>query len=218
MTQTIEQLQARIAELEAQADPDALHIAYLQGQATANETTRKQAAWIKELEVAYTTAVLNANECRLTLLHQVHELADHIERANYCINDPDMLKQMNGQREYAMEVSSKWNQNGNPFLALSELTEALDKFVAEKVKEATIKIADELQAGRLQWMVRETASEEKVATLTRQRDLAVEALTKTLAALRMPCDRWSKIQSEIVSKAVEAAETALSTIKESEGT
>lgn len=40
MTQTIEQLQARVAELEAQADPEALHIAYLHGQ----EATKKQLA------------------------------------------------------------------------------------------------------------------------------------------------------------------------------
>lgn len=56
-----------------------------------------------------------ANECRIALVHQIHELADHIERAEYCINDIDMLKQMRGQRAYAMKVASQWNQNGNPF-------------------------------------------------------------------------------------------------------
>ncbi len=56
-----------------------------------------------------------ANQCRLDLLHQIHELVDHIERANHCISDPDMLKQINGQSEFAMSIASKWNQNGNPF-------------------------------------------------------------------------------------------------------
>lgn len=79
-------------------------------------------AKVAELEEENAATALNANECRLTLIHQIHELADHIERANYCISDQDMLKQINGQREYALEVSSKWNQNGNPFLSLPSNT------------------------------------------------------------------------------------------------
>jgi hypothetical protein len=60
-----------------------------------------------------------ANKCRIELVGQIHELADHIERARGCITDPDMLKQINGQRDYALMVSDKWNQNGNPFEALA---------------------------------------------------------------------------------------------------
>lgn len=102
--------------------------------------------------------------------------------------------------------------------ALSQPTDtsALDAYVASRVKEALFAEATRgipFNLPRDTTYTRVTVGE--VATLTRQRDLAVEALTKTLAALRMPCDRWSKIQSEIVSKAVEAAELTLSTIKES---
>ena len=59
----------------------------------------------------------DANECRLTLIHQIHELSDHIERGAASVIDKDMRKQMLGQREYALRVSAKWNMNGNPFAA-----------------------------------------------------------------------------------------------------
>lgn len=71
------------------------------------------------------------NECRIALVHQIHELADHIERAEYCIDDIDMLKQMRGQRAYAMKVASRWNQNGNPF---SDDTTALEAMIAKAVE------------------------------------------------------------------------------------
>lgn len=60
----------------------------------------------------------DANACRVSLLTQIHELADHIERAAPCCGDSDMRKQMLGQREFALMVSGKWNQNGNPFAAM----------------------------------------------------------------------------------------------------
>ena len=63
------------------------------------------------------------NECRLTLIHQIHELADHIERAAPSVTDSDMRKQMLEQREYALKVSAKWNMNGNPFSPRPNLNE-----------------------------------------------------------------------------------------------
>ena len=61
-----------------------------------------------------------SNRCRVELITQIHELVDHIERASWCISDNDMLKQLKGQRKYALQVSSRWNQNGNPFEKLKE--------------------------------------------------------------------------------------------------
>lgn len=76
-----------------------------------------------------------ANECRIALVHQIHELADHIERAEYCINDIDMLKQMRGQRAYAMNVASQWNQNGNPFVNDTAALSAMIAKAGEVMRE-----------------------------------------------------------------------------------
>ena len=73
------------------------------------ETLREQVTLLLEI----------ANKCRIELVGQIHELADHIERARGCITDQDMLKQINGQLDYALKVADNWNQNGNPFEALA---------------------------------------------------------------------------------------------------
>jgi len=54
---------------------------------------------------------------------------------------------------------------------------------------------------------------EQLATITRQRDLAVSALKQSREALRLPCDRWNKTQFEIVQSAIASIDSA---IKESE--
>ncbi|WP_434513819.1 hypothetical protein AB6Q56_14660 [Dechloromonas sp. ARDL1] len=109
----IEQLRARIAELEAQSDPEALHIAYLQGQATANETTRKQADRIKELEADQAAAVLREKQW-----------FDSV---------------------FGLSYGTDWNNGPRAEIYRPKLaalltapisTEALDAYVAEKVKEA----------------------------------------------------------------------------------
>ena len=83
-------------------------------------------------------------------------------------------------------------ESGIPVEAISTQasTEALDKYVAEKVKEATLPVADELQKTRLQMITdfgQYQESHEQVATLTRQRDLAVEALRVAAEQIRK-CD------------------------------
>lgn len=85
------------------------------------------------------------NECRLTLIHQIHELADHIERAAPSVTDSDMRKQMLGQREYALKASAKWNMNGNPFSPQPDRVAEL---------EAALKVAREAieaQQNGLKW-------------------------------------------------------------------
>ena len=75
-------------------------------------------------------------------------------------------------------------------LSLLASTEALDEYVAEKVKEATLPVADELQKTRLQMITdfgQYQESHEQVATLTSQRDLAVEALRVAAEQIRK-CD------------------------------
>jgi len=54
---------------------------------------------------------------------------------------------------------------------------------------------------------------QQLATITRQRDLAVSALKQSREALRLPCDRWNKTQFEIVQSAIASIDSA---IKESE--
>lgn len=76
-----------------------------------------------ELRQQVTLLLELANKCHIELVVQIHELADHIERARGCITDQDMLNQINGQRDYALKVSDNWNQNGNPFESLSATNE-----------------------------------------------------------------------------------------------
>lgn len=73
---------------------------------------------LDELQSRLESLEKDANECRVSLLTQIHELSDHIERAAPCCGDADMREQMMGQREFALMVSGKWNQNGNPFTAM----------------------------------------------------------------------------------------------------
>ena len=96
-----------------------------------------------------------ANECRIALVHQLHELADHIERSEYCINDTDMLKQMLGQRAHAMSVASQWNQNGNPFSADTAALEAMIAKAGDVMRERCSDSAqaemDEQNLGSAHW-------------------------------------------------------------------
>lgn len=174
MTQTIEQLTARIRELEAE------------NAALVKTIQRDTITSMKQL------AASQLSEKRLR----------------------EALKKIG--RYSTDHVSTDWADEA---LSTPADTSALDAYTTQRVKEA---LFAEATRGIPFNLPRDTTytlgTVGEIVAITRQRDLAVEALTKTLAALRMPCDRWSKIQSEIVSKAVEAAETALSTIKESEGT
>jgi hypothetical protein len=86
-------------------------------------------------------------------------------------------------------------------------TEALDEYVAEKVKEATLPVADELQKTRITDFGQYQESHEQVATLTRQRDLAVEALKEIMEYAGIIEERCDSI----------ATDKARAAIKESEG-
>lgn len=111
----------RVAELEA-----ALKVARdgIDEFLVANDPTEFGCAGDLTLTAVECIKKLKAeNECRLTLIHQIHELADHIERAAPSVTDSDMRKQMLEQREYALKVSAKWNMNGNPFSPQPNLNE-----------------------------------------------------------------------------------------------
>lgn len=90
-------------------------------------------------------------------------------------------------------------------LAIPTDTSALDAYVSEKVLHLQEEHAD---------LCRMNAEATLLAKeLTRQRDLAVDALRASLDALRLPCDRWNKNQSMIISNALKIGEDALFTIK-----
>ena len=91
-------------------------------------------------------------------------------------------------------------------LAQPSDTSALDAYVADKVKEATLPIADQLQKERLQAITdfgQYQEAHDQITTLTRQRDLAVEALERIYHTTSSPMSRTY-------------AEQALEAIKESE--
>ena len=93
-------------------------------------------------------------------------------------------------------------ESGIPVEALSTQasTEALDKYVAEKVKEAR-RTAE-------YWKENHLAGNVQITTLTRQRDLAVKALNDLLEfAIDSTCGK---------THAVESAREAIAAIKESE--
>lgn len=161
MTQTIEQLTARVRELEdtlAQVNNDRFSDAQVFTNSVSEH--RKQLA-------ASQLQVKNLREALATIQWRI------------------------GNKEYAhaaMLVSEA--------LALPRDTSALDASVAEKVKEAT-ELSESISNMHM-------LSLEKISTLTRQRDLAVEALLR--------CGRAeSKDECGLI------IDEALSTIKESEG-
>lgn len=102
--------------------PDSTSDDLYQWSTDAEEMIRHQHAMIIALEAQLAVVqrvVQETNECRITLITQIHELADHVERAASFVSDSDMCKQMLGQRDFAFKVASKWNQNGNPFASTS---------------------------------------------------------------------------------------------------
>lgn len=60
---TIESLRARVAELEAEADPEALHIAYLHGQADRNQQLAAKALTIKTMRTVLENFIDSHEEC-----------------------------------------------------------------------------------------------------------------------------------------------------------
>lgn len=117
-------------------------------------------------------------------------------------------------------------ESGIPVEAISTQasTEALDAYVAEKVKEAYIPVTidygdgaedvafgNEHQARRLKkWLDKFFAQKEQIATLTRQRDLAVEAFSD-IARTAMMLDGLG-----IAQIICDKCNIAIDTIKESE--
>ena len=115
------------------------------------------------------------NECRLTLIHQIHELADHIERAAPSVTDSDMRKQMLGQREYALKVSAKWNMNGNPFSPQPDRTAELEQLrqqVADLEKERD-ELIEVKAAENASWNAGFNVQVDQLKKLTAERDAAL---------------------------------------------
>lgn len=138
LRQQLEKIQEHCRDYAAQAETDAgiikadgKEIHFLRQQsafATQERNGYREAQDLAceerdELRQQVTLLLELANKCHIELVVQIHELADHIERARGCITDQDMLNQINGQRDYALKVSDNWNQNGNPFESLSATNE-----------------------------------------------------------------------------------------------
>lgn len=157
MTQTIEQLTARVRELEEEKRIAEL-IAELE-----HIREQKNLLWF---EFSIATQQLAAEQLNNKLLRKALEFLD----------SRIVTMDLGGVVERALSHPAS--------------TEALDKYVAEKVKEATLPVADELQKTRLQMITdfgQYQESHEQVATLTSQRDLAVEALRVAAEQIRK-CD------------------------------
>ena len=177
MTQTIEQLTARVRELEEE-----------NARLKAECDDIKQVQFPRKLEAvaAGWKKRLAAEQLNNKLLREALEFLD----------SRIVTMDLGGVVERALSHPAS--------------TEALDKYVAEKVKEATLPVADELQKTRLQMITdfgQYQESHEQVATLTRQRDLAVEALKEIMEYAGIIEERCDSI----------ATDKARAAIKESEG-
>lgn len=168
MTQTIEQLQAKIAELEAEV-----------------ERLKRTNSSYANLTKAQGSQITNLRQ-RLYQLKGADSAIDSERQANCDLTEQLAAEQLNNKllRE-ALEflnariVTMDLGGVVERAISLPASTEALDKYVVEKVKEATLPVADELQKTRLQMITdfgQYQESHEQVATLTKQRDLAVETL------------------------------------------
>ena len=233
MTQTIEQLTARVRELEeekkelrALLDFDNARLDQIEDELEDVEYLGPFVEGIKVLKTQLAAAQEEWNQCS-GLLDDAHRsiemLEDQLATAEQRVAEleaenaklheqvdlqvPKMaFTQLKGQLA-AEQLNNKLLREALEFLdsrivtmdlggvverALSHpaSTEALDKYVAEKVKEATLPVTDELQKTRLQMITdfgQYQEAHEQVATLTRQRDLAVEALRVAAEQIRK-CD------------------------------
>ena len=257
MTQTIEQLTARVRELEeekkelrALLDFDNARLDQIEDELEDVEYLGPFVEGIKVLKTQLAAAQEEWNQCS-GLLDDAHRsiemLEDQLAKAEQRVAEleaenaklheqvylqvPKMaFTQLKGQlaaeqlnnkllREALKMVTNKvcWSvftdseeMQIEEALAQPSDTSALDSFVAEKVKEATLPVADELQKTRLQMITdfgQYQESHEQVATLTRQRDLAVEALKEIMEYAGIIEERCDSI----------ATDKARAAIKESEG-
>lgn len=175
MTQTIEQLTARVRELEEEN-------ARLIGRPIPLSTWQK-------MEQQLAASQLHAEQLR-------EALQTFIDEHEECTDADDWM---------AMLCSIEAHHVAEEALALPHDTGALDAYVAEKVKEI---IESHAPKGRnvtnAQHVEMRHKFVEQIATLTRQRDLAVDALTKCSEQLTR------------LGYSANHADKALSAIKESE--
>ena len=169
MTQTIEQLTARVRELEA-------------------EVERLSVAHVKACQAnADSQAELAAEQLNNKLLRDA--LQEYIDEHEECQDADDWM---------AMMCSVEAHHTADEAISQPSDTSALDTFVAEKVKEAA-------DGHRKATLLRFEQTQE----LTRQRDLAVEALES--------CGVNDGMNGQTQYYDETLVETALSTIKGSEG-
>lgn len=211
----LEQLQARVAELEAEnarlkvMEESALKVCgqlddivmampydYLDppdgGNVPMHEQIKRMYSEVKVLR----NNVANADELHQQLLIAQADnkrLRDALENTIRHFG----MKRLGESRLVDTEIRCKAHEA----LAQPSDTTTLDAYVAEKVKEATAEFRNAWNNG--EWPV--TFANDQISTLTRQRDLAVEALDKI-------GDPW--ISS--VPAIAEFARKVSSTIKESE--
>lgn len=181
-----QQLQAKIAELEEEN-------ARLKAAVEYAETIRVE-------NIAYFEKQLATSQLRETQLREALESCFEKMR-QMCLNgewyDPDKA------------IDLAWNA-----LALPHDTSALGAYVAEKVKEIIESHAPEgRNVTNAQHVEMRHKFMDQIATLTRQRDLAVEALEWALSNINCEPFEWSDEENADAHK---AAIEALSAIKESE--
>ena len=184
MTQTIEQLTARVRELEEEKRIAEL-IAELE-----HIREQKNLLWF---EFSIATQQLAAEQLNNKLLRDA--LQEYIDEHEECQDADDWM---------AMMCSMEARHTADEALALPHDTNALDAYVAEKVKEAG---KFDMWKTNPYTKVLETSIEQ----LTKQRDLAVEALEKIAAPVRVD-GTYNRCREacEILAK------ETLSAIKESE--
>lgn len=183
MTQTIEQLRARIAELEEEIERlRADNIAFARNLKGKSATTGATYEHI--------CTQLAAEQLNNKLLRDA--LQEYIDEHEECQDADDWM---------AMMCSMEAHHTADEALSQPSDTSALDTFVAEKVKEIIESHAPEgRNVTNAQHVEMRHKFMDQIATLAKQRDLAVEALMKC---------RHRSLVDKVVDDALEA-------IKESE--
>src|SRR5574343_821376 len=162
MTHTIEQLTARVRELEA-------------------EVERLSVAHVKACQAnADSQAELAAEQLNNKLLRDA--LQEYIDEHEECQDADDWM---------AMMCSVEAHHTADEAISQPSDTSALDPFVAEKVKEIVESHAPEgRNVTNAQHVEMRHKFVEQIATLTRQRDLAVEALEWALSNINCEPFEW----------------------------
>lgn len=184
MAQTIEQLTARVRELEEENARLKAECDDIKQVQFPRKLEAVAVGWKKKL------AAEQLNNKRLR-----DALQEYIDEHEECQDADDWM---------AMMCSMEAHHTADEALSLPASTEALDKHVDEKVKKAVERLKVDVEFWKGYSKVKLDDLLQQLANLTRQRDLAVEGITRAIDMVGNP-DNITYLQQ------------TLDAIKESEG-